>query len=256
LHGSARPESIRGGNELRTAMTQGSTAYVQSAPRTLIAFHRRSTGSGRDLLGRLLSDDCMQRPWRVLERRIKNEHDFIRLWSDIRSAVLRSRRPLPGRSAVRDAYLEIAEHTRRLAETIKSGPLDVLAFELFSLEDIRLLGISDWPEEDALQRNERAHTLLSHWPSSVDLLCGLAYQAEKQAVNAMQSARPVERKTRDSQAIFLARVIATNFRRRFGQPLYGTVAGIVQVIIRKPVTKAFVQRAVSRQAGGSDYSIP
>ena len=118
-----------------------------------------------------------------------------------------------------------------------------------------LLGAANWEDLDALQRSDVANSLLAHWPATSEILHQLEWQAEARAHNAMQAPRLLERSTRDAAAIIFVRKLSAYFQRRFGSPLYGSVAAIAQSCLEKPVSKSFVVNAVKRSRR-MHFSIP
>ena len=71
---------------------QAKSAYLQSAPAPLVALHEgRQSFPGRNILGRLLTDRRMQRPWTVLSRNVSSVSEWERLWKEITLVLRRAR---------------------------------------------------------------------------------------------------------------------------------------------------------------------
>lgn len=234
-------------------------AWLPSAPEVLRKFYERNRkGQAAAVLDRLLSDARMKAPWRVLDRVVKDDREWLALWAAIRAARSYSRRVSRVRTRAQEQkkFNEVEIRARKLATLIRGQELDLLAYELFPSEVMEALGILNWADLDPVDRDVAANKLLTHWPEASELLDGLAHQASLRAHNAKLSPRLVERTTRDAPAIVFVRVLALHFSRVYGKPMYGTLAAITQVVLQRDLSKAFVTNTIKRKPRRLDFSLP
>jgi len=218
---------------------------VPTAPRALVELHSQIR-VGRDLLGALLASPKMRRPWRELARRIERPTEWRELWGEIRYALRCARKPTPSRRTKRRRFEKIAAVARELAQRIGNGPLDLRAYEYFAADDWAILGIEDWPTLDSLARSDAAHRVLTHWPSMVELLRTMEKRARSLAIEATTEPRPVERKRRAAEVNAMTRTICGYLVRRYGSPMYGTVAAIASIALGERVPKETVAQIYRR----------
>lgn len=236
--------SVRG--RLKATSTGG---YLKFAPAALVELHSH-IGPGKDILGCLLTDPKMGRPWQELSRYIRSRAEWQRLWGVIAHALIHAKRPHASKSSERDKYLGIAGVASQIANSIENSPLDLMSFELFTDDVMLINGVPGWGGLDSLARASAGYRLLREWPSVTDLLRELEARAQRLGTEAMTTRRPVARTTRDSAARFVALSVSDHLRRRYGKPLYGTTAGIVSVSLGQDVSKEFVAQAFKRREKG------
>jgi hypothetical protein len=181
-----------------------SSQWAKNAPTRLIrAYQNREVGKGRILLGRLLSNDWTHSPWTELARHVQTDRQWLRVWSAIASAKVKSNRavrlPHKSRSEERDDYRALAKKFAKLAKKIEDGPLDVPTYELWGRKDWAALHEPNLNEVAPEQRCDAAYRILRHWPSAVDLLYGLEERAWTLATDAM-----IKRLPRCAQQVILS----------------------------------------------------
>lgn len=133
---------------------------------------------------------------------------------------------------------------------VEASSLHLRVFEFFPGEVMGINGIVGWGNQDSLLRSENAHRLLREWPSLSEVLQQVATTADDCAAKAMKRRALVVRKTRASQEIAFVRALAIYFTSQFDRPLYGTIAAIATVALGRPIEKASVAQAVTRQRKG------
>jgi hypothetical protein len=222
-------------------------SYVKTAPAVLVNIQQAGRGPGLEVLGRLLTDPAMKRPWRELARRVDNELAWQKLWSAIKLALNHARRQqqAPTRKEARRRYLTTARRAKALSNDIREGPLDLRAYDFFTVDDMTANGIANWLSLDSLDRATTAHRLLRQWPSMPDMLEELESRARGMAIAAMYEPRVVERRTGPTN--YFIRRLTAYFKEQFRSELRGTVAAISGVILRRPLGKRDVERALSRK---------
>lgn len=199
----------------------------------------------RDILWELLTDPKMQRPWQILKKRISDKRHYTRLWSEIVSALRKSRSPEPSRTKKRDHFLAIAEHAKALANTVAEGPLDRLAYDYFPGEMTCLVFKTDkWPVLGADEKMQIAQRTLEWWPSITELLEEVAHHAEKVAKEALVEERLAVNDTQDRRVNYFLQYLARHFRTHFNSPMKGVLADIASVVFEKSITLDFVKRAL------------
>lgn len=219
--------------------------YLESAPVALIAIHSdRNSAQGRDILGRLLADPSMKRPWAELSKHIDNDLEWERLWQEIKYILLSARKKPEPREQKKKKFQKIAEHAEALRESILEGPLDSRAYQIFPAEVMEILGIKNWSSLDSLQRASAAGRVLKEWPITSELLAGLASRARSMATAAMTSPRFVERKTQDYVEIYFIRALSAYFEKTYRARLYGVVAKITSVVLKLDITKSDVEKRI------------
>lgn len=232
-----------------STVPKGTIIGLPTAPSVLVVLHGR-IGVGKDILGRLLTDRRMRRSWTTLSRHISRDAQWEQLWREIVYALMSAKKQKRGRRIkTRDSYLRIMRASRALATSIENGPLDLLAYEVFPEDVMRINRVPDWKILDSLGRSQEAFRLLRDWPSVPEMLRELATRATVLATQAMRNPALVDHLTRDSSTIAFARALADYFSARFEQPLYGTVSRIASVVFDREVSKSFVAQAVRRRKG-------
>jgi hypothetical protein len=236
--------------------------WTKSAPDYLVrAYQNRKIGNGRAILERLLRDERMQSAWAELARHVRTDQQWMRVWSAIAYAKLKSNQATrlhKRRSEERDEYRTLAGKFATLAKKIENGPLDVLTYELWGHEDLAALHIrndlaalraADLYEMAEERRCEVAHQILPHWPGAADFLRGLEKCALTLADNAMNKPRPDERSSDNVAARVFVWHLGERFRDIFGKAMLGTLAKIADVTFNRvemdqQFSKGFVQNVL------------
>jgi hypothetical protein len=61
--------------------------FIKTAPRYLVDLYReRKLSVGRDILGRLLTDERMRTAWKELARHSQKDEEWLRVWGHIAHA--------------------------------------------------------------------------------------------------------------------------------------------------------------------------
>lgn len=206
--------------------------YLPSVPTALKTFHeaRLAARLQSDSLARLLTDRRMERPWKELARRIGDDSRWHALLA-----------------AIDHAGDEVADHPRatKSAERRRFQRMAVRA---------RLLALdldAVWPGIKVAELSAEADPALTIGT----LLRSFAHEVEEEADRIGESRRLIERRTtgrRGEQMVkAYVKALVLEFRRFFGQPLYGTVASVAAVMLQRPsIDKAFVERAARRPPKG------
>jgi hypothetical protein len=217
--------------------------WVSSAPGELIIIHG-GMGKGRDVLGQLLKDPRMNRPWRQIgkcidERReaggMPKHQTYDRLWNAILSSLAQTNwNSKPDVRADKKAKcLKIERMATQLVERITDSPLDVCVHHL------RL-----WPDVD---RGDRVGD--EDWTPLRELLDKLALMARAQATTS----RLVQRETARTRANYFIRKLAPYFIHHLGRPMNAALATIATVVLNTgasaPLTDQDVKRALRHQKG-------
>lgn len=228
----------------------GTVQYLSSAPKALIAhYEQRQSFPGREILGRLLTEQQMRRSWTELGRHIASSTQWKKLWREIvwarYSARVDSQLHPPNekaRTKQKKQLRTIAKNANKLADALVDGPLDVRAYDLFPHDVMRILGVTNWPELTSLQRADAAWELLREWPTAPELLRELAALAKRLADEVMTRG-PVMRTTRDREVRYFASVLCTYLKDTYDVLLCSTVANIASVVFGRPITKKLVENA-------------
>jgi hypothetical protein len=174
---------------------------LKNAPPVLIKLYQtRSKYTGqfvlgirRSLLGKLISDRKMKRPWNTIAKLLRADEDYIKLFKAIIEAMRLSRRGIPSLTARRERYERVETYARQLVQLIEvpnrpfhdssgyRGELDLQAYEFLPQDVANILGAPSWETMNTDQRSQWAYSLLREWPTLVDLLNELAVKAVEKA---------------------------------------------------------------------------
>lgn len=215
--------------------------YVKNAPPVLVAMYEaRHAFPGRSVLGRLLTDERMNRPWRELYRKIKLDSEWERLWKEIAFLVMQHRKPYKSKADRTKRLKEISKLTHKLQKLVVDTDLDLPLFYLMSDDVMAANGIHDWLSYDEHARTDIAYHLLPEWPLTSDVLDGLAFRSEVAA--AVSKRTPMYSRTLIGPAREFAASLVMYLLRSHGARLNGTVAKIAQVALEVPIDKKTVER--------------
>lgn len=235
--------------------------WCSTAPHCLIELcEDRKIVKGRDILEHLLCDDELTGTWIYLKRIVQNEKIWLSVWGDISYAKFKSNQIARSvergtrlrRTDEREIYDNVATSAAELARQIGTvnNPLDVLIYRLFPSDVLSILGIKNSNDIDLQAIDDRAHELLTSWPSTSELLNGLAGYAQQLADHAMEKDRPDERKSGSVKERTFVWYLGLAFKRRFGQSMYGIVANIAAATFKNEssitITKSFVQSVLKK----------
>jgi hypothetical protein len=203
------------------------------------------TSTSRDILWELLIDPRMDRPWKQIKRKTPTNVQYSRLWSEILSALIKSRIPEPSRKNKQKHFQTIADNARALANTIAEGPLDRLTYEYFPDEMARLVfRTREWPVLAPDERVQKAHRALSWWPSLPELLEEVGQHAQQLAEGALSEKRLAVNDTQDRRVNYFLLYLGRHFRTQFNAPMKGVLAQIASVVFNKSITLDFVKNAL------------
>ncbi len=135
-----RGSSLKGEREgarmkrIASGAQQGESAYLSTAPQTLIRLHQH-IGNGKEILGRLLTDRRMVKAWMILSSHINADDErryvkdsqrnpYRRLWVEIGGLLLRSRRPEKTWKAIDDDLERVANLAKDLRNNIIDSVLE------------------------------------------------------------------------------------------------------------------------------------
>ncbi len=223
--------------------------FLPNAPDALVELHSKVL-RGKDILRRLLTDPRMKRSWALIGQRCSGAQDYLRLWSEIRYALQKSRLPEPPRAKVRDHFLRIAKNAEKLANTIPDGPLDRLTYEFFPDDEAQHAFKTDnWSGLRTDERDDVAHRNIARWPSMTVLLSEFARRASTLAEEAMSKNRTVDRDTDDRRLIYFIRHLAQYFRQHLGGPMEGTLANIASIVFERQIELKLVRQALRHEKG-------
>lgn len=226
---------------------QADCEYLSSAPQFLIERHQNNSGfPGRPILGRLLQDSRMAKPWDVLKKSLTTDEHWEGFWQDIAHALLRvkklgqqiSKDPR-NRSRTKAAYGRIAESTSKLGASLKDGPLDIPAYRLFPADVMGILGAENWAILQPLEQTQVALRLLKTWPTVSEILDELAEQAKHLATDALKGGE-VKRTTREAKARCLILNLLKNSTGAWDKVGPLALATITSVVLQMPVSGPFV----------------
>lgn len=229
--------------------------YVSTAPQFLIqAYTTRQIGQCRELLAPLLCSNLMKTTWRELARHVARDQQWFAVWNAIAYAYGKSKKAADNRkwrSDERDEYKNLAGQFTRLANKIETtnNPLDVLVYELFPQDVLSALNAGELNYIGPLERSYIAHRLLPCWPSTSELLHGMAAKAQALADEAIMKPRPDVRKRGGIKERVFAWHLGGRFQELFGKPMLGTVASITAKVFpasRTAITKSWVQGVMRR----------
>lgn len=219
-------------------MTRDELAYLASAPKQLVEIHRGGkTFPGREALGRLLTDQKMNRAWLEVKKRIDNEAQWKPLWNEITRFMYSAKKVPVTRREKQQKFHRIAKQANGLSKAILEGPLDLDLYELFHPDVLRILGIPNWFDLDEYQRFQFGYHLSRIWPTVPELLMELRARAEKLAAEELTKEHLVERVTRSREPRFFVLLLHRFFQNRFDSDLFGTLAKFATVIYQEEITK-------------------
>src|SRR5437016_13191293 len=95
--------------------------YLPTAPAALIDLHKKKLIKREyATLGRLLTDERMKGPWRVIEKRTSTRLEYLRLWKEIDYQLQMSRRVKlrKSRAQTRAHFRQIAKRARLLVAAV------------------------------------------------------------------------------------------------------------------------------------------
>jgi hypothetical protein len=232
--------------------------YLPSAPQDLVIAHReRKIGKGYRQLELLVTLPDMERAWKQLSKRAKPGDTAygMRLFSEIVTILQHlSRRTVRLRRAdERSTLLAFAKQAQDLASLIEhgpfrkqgeNGPFNKQVYEYFPAEVMEINGLPDWRTQTGITRSAWAYDVLPAWPSLPEVLRELAVQVEKQANDAMNRPRLVERQrdSEDYRQRYFVRALTAYFVKEYGSPLYGTTAYIASAVLDTVLTKEEVEK--------------
>lgn len=228
--------------------------YLPNAPNVLIALHKtRPFVKGYAILGRLLTDDRMKRPWHFIGKRISTDDQVMLLWDEIayRLQMSRSVNSRESRAVRRARFHRIVRSVQRLQTQIAEGPLDSRIYEYFSPDTMAILGEPSWPTLDPQQRRSFAAGLLCHWPALPEILSQLEAHALRLAHDALTEMRVAERRTRGQGENYFIRSLSTYFRENLGGPMNGSLAAIATVVLKKEIDLEVIRQALRHQKRGA-----
>ena len=173
--------------------------YLKKAPRSLIKLYERRHDTGqptlnatRSLLGKLLSDNKMERAWNALNKSLKTDEDYHALFDAIIEAKRLAQQGIVSQTVRRERYERIAKYAEALARLIAApdqplregsnyrGELDLYICHL----------IPAVPEGEPILKHEQ-NTRVSQL-TMVECLNELAARA----LNYSQELMPVRRRSR------------------------------------------------------------
>jgi hypothetical protein len=253
--------------------------YLTDAPFHLVTLHRRlhySLSHDAPLLLRLLVDERMEPAWRIIKQRLKQQlkqkrHTrtemqgrrdpflagwnraspeaecdtaYPNIWQAVVSAVRASRAAPPKpRRLIRRQLREFASHVRALNDATTSGPLNLLAYELFP-KDLRSAF-----QNAACGCNQ---CQLLPYVSLTEILEELAQRAEHEANEAFAQKRLVDRNrttknnpNATSTRAFI-RSLARSFRTILGGPMPATLACFTAVVFDTDFSEDAVRQVLRR----------
>lgn len=210
---------------------QSASAYLHTAPEALI-LHHRVIGPGKEILGRLLTNRRMEKPWAIISSHVKVQiysptgqpyrkdspnDPHRRFWSQIVSIISKSREPEKSLADL-DDDLEKIEHfakglrnliidpartdrPRSRAAAPKTGArFDYLPLYEYFPAAVMKLNMQDiplpddaWEQADNMRRGYIARNLMSSWPSLSGVLDELIESIRQERKNEKERARPVKR---------------------------------------------------------------
>ena len=251
---------------------------LKNAPHTLIRLYQHPNDfPTRGILGRLLTDPRMKVCWteidtqvlrnlepqcvepskkkklqQPIEKAIFIRGQYVRLWSAISYAYGASRKPLPSRIKNRKKFLQLAQITETLAQTIADGPLDRVVYEFFPAEMAQeIFDAAGWSNLGSEQRHravEQIKKKLVLWPSLTDLLAEVSRKAKDLAQAALTEERFAANNTRDRQVNYFLQDLANYFHLVFKRPMTQVLAPLASVVFERPAsesyTTAFVKKAL------------
>jgi len=199
----------------------------------------------RDLLWELLCDSQMECAWGQLAKRRLTSANYRRLWSEITSALSKSRQPEPSRVSKQRHFVSIATAARSLSNMLSEGPLDRLIYEYYPPQMAEVaLATSNWASMAMDERCALAHKKLDWWPSIPQLLEEVARHAEELSKQALIEERLAHNETADRQVNYFLQYLARHLRSHFGAPMKRVLADIASVVFQKPITPELVKAAL------------
>ncbi|MBU6482597.1 MAG: hypothetical protein KGS09_18910 [Nitrospirae bacterium] len=191
-------------------------AYLENAPKALIDLYEkrlRTDGSLIDglfvplikycpprknqapldplqVLEELLCNSRMKPAWNIINKSVKSEDDYKKLFKAIIESMRLARRGIVSQMR-REKYEDIAKRAEKLAKVIAepryvpganllyTGDLDLQAFELLSEDVASNLGAESYSKMKSAERSDWAYRLLPEWPTMVGLLKELAVRARQ-----------------------------------------------------------------------------
>ncbi len=246
---------------------QGNASYVSSAPEALKRFHAH-TRSGKEILGRLLSQPQMRNAWDLVTSNIDAQHKqqlgihsprnpYRRLWGEI-CTMIRSRAPEKKFEDVDDDLAKIEGHVTKLRDAIidpekTDARFDYRPLYLYFPTAVMKLNMQDiplpddaWEKANPMERDEIAPRFLRAWPTLSELLDEL--------LSAIKRERKVERerkrykRTRDMGRRFfvvnLVQYIERTFQMARDKGSIPVVAAIASAVFNQNVASNFVRAAL------------
>ncbi len=178
--------------------------YLHNAPRALIQLYEKGPwiddhrpshlpDTQQSLIKKLLCDKRMERVWKVIQKSVKSDEDYIALWKAMVEAMRIARRGIVRQTDRKLKYEDIAKRAEKLAKLIAEpqrsppcgtslpyiGDLDLQAYEFLPTEVASILGAKSYAKMDSIQRSDWAYSLLPEWATMVELLKELAVRARK-----------------------------------------------------------------------------
>jgi hypothetical protein len=230
--------------------------WVETAPKRLVCAYEDKDRviSGRQLLGRLLSEPTMKSVWKELAINVgERDHLWIPIFSDILCAKALSNKKRPThrtRRDMRDKYEAMATKITQISTELDTLKLNVPAYDLFPQDVLETLGVPDLHNLYGLKRGAEADKVMTCWPTTVELLNGLVRCAKMRADQSMIEKRPDERSTGNVAARVFVMSLGEDFKYRFGDYLIGTIAAITSVALETDggFDKVFVQGVLKNKA--------
>ncbi|MDT7042678.1 hypothetical protein [Candidatus Nitronereus thalassa] len=190
----------------------------------------------------------MKRSWTLIGKRCPDDHEVRQVWYEIFAALKQSEIPFLSKTEMRDQFLRIGRNSKKLADMIGDGPLDLMAFEFFPNDDAEIaFDKSNWSDLNLILKMSAAHKSLCWWPSMRGLLHEVARQAEILAKKAFTEKRIVDRDTADRQANYFFRKLAKYFHKHLGGSMEATLANIGSVVFDKQIDKKMVRQALRHE---------
>lgn len=233
--------------------------YLDNAPAYLRDMHEGGKeGQARKLLGVLLSDHRMDIVWTRLNRQIKTDFEWLRLWLEVKNALFDAnpkRKPKRPSEEAEDLK-SIAAHASKLAEVIRierrvsrdyKGFFDFECWKYFPDEVMKLNNIHSWNSLDSFKRRSAVNKIMGVWPTMAELLEGLAAKALDEA-NKVKSKRTVLRdKDRWAETMFIRKLhehLAT-YQWKKNDSIFVTIATLTNMAIKAKYLKTQADEEVS-----------